>query len=114
MNRGARYLAPWVIASLVLSTLVPDFDHHSRIVVASDGASCLFAPEQDAATPDAAAQHSHHCLTCPANSFNLQSASPVDFFVGSCLITPARTHSGLQPVLAVDVHCSGKRSPPVS
>jgi len=106
-----RSVAILAMGALLMTTVIPDTDHHFNFSTAPQ--TVAFACDaHGSGAQDHAGESKHHCLACPSSSQRI--ASPTAYvFVSTLLLfsfvsSPATDY---HPQV-VDLHYSGKRSPP--
>jgi len=107
-----RNIAVLAMGALLMTTAIPDADHHFNFSTAPPSVAFTCDTHGSAGAQENAGESKHHCLVCPSSSQKISAPSAhvivPTLLLFSFLSAPA-TDNHHQ---AVDLHYSGKRSPP--
>jgi hypothetical protein len=101
------------IAALVLTVAVPDADHHGIFAAASSERASISNGQGAGGPFDATGESMHHCLACAGSSQRIVASDAPALFLARLLNSITVPLSTLHHLLEVDLHSSGKRSPPL-
>jgi hypothetical protein len=100
------------IGALLMTTVIPDVDHHFNFAASPQTVAFACDTHGDAhGNPD---ESKHHCLLCPSSSQKISTPTQQVHVAALVPFSFTFVFKTFHHSQAVDLHYSGKRSPPQS